>query len=144
MASKNVFRIQVLGIFYSKSHISCCVVTLQKQKCGRIVRTHFCFYNMAATLRICLSFSTKALSFRAVCILYFICNFRRDLLVFTMFTNVFSFFKVIVFLFHLFFFLCQFLTHLVCTFAAEITITLYIIRYEGRKKEGVESLKSEI
>ena len=78
MASKNVFRIQVLGIFYSKSHISCCVVTLQKQKCGRIVRTHFCFYNMAATLRICLSFSTKALSFRAVCILYFICSFRRE------------------------------------------------------------------
>ena len=43
-----------------------------------------------------------------------------------------------------FFSLCQFLTHPDCTFAAEITITLYIIRYEGRKKEGVESLKCEI
>lgn len=43
-----------------------------------------------------------------------------------------------------FFFLCQFLSHPDCTFAAEITITLYIIRYEGWKKEGVESLKSEI
>ena len=45
---------------------------------------------------------------------------------------------------YFFFFLCQFLTHPDCSFAAEITITLYIIRYEGRKKEGVESLKSEI
>lgn len=38
----------------------------------------------------------------------------------------------------------SFLTHPDCSFAAEITITLYIIRYEGRKKEGVESLKCEI
>ena len=29
-----------------------------------------------------------------------------------------------------------FLTHPDCTFAAEITITLYIIRYECRKKKG--------
>lgn len=35
-----------------------------------------------------------------------------------------------------FFSLCQFLSQPDCSFAAEITITLYIIRYECRKKKG--------
>ena len=59
---------------------------------------------------------TRKLSpFRAVCILYFIFNF--------------------IFPLYFFFSLC---------FAAELTITLYNLRYECRKKEGVESLKCEI
>lgn len=43
-----------------------------------LYQPYYKYYSMAATLRICLSFSTKALSFRAVCILYFICSFRRE------------------------------------------------------------------
>lgn len=35
-----------------------------------LYQPYYKYYSMAATLRICLSFSTKALSFRAVCILY--------------------------------------------------------------------------
>ena len=63
---------------------------------------------------------------------------------FAIFANVLFFFKGFVFLLQLFFSLCQFLSHADCTFAAELTITLYIIRYGCRKKEGVGALKCEI
>ena len=43
-----------------------------------LYQPYYIYYSMAATLRICLSFSTKALSFLAVCILYFICSFRSE------------------------------------------------------------------
>ena len=44
---------------------------------------------------------------------------------FAIFANVLFFFKGFVFLLQLFFSLCQFLSQPDCSFAAELTITLY-------------------